>query len=109
MVQKFATPVEQATTPSLEALHAFSLGVKTKDITGDEAAIPLFEEAIKLDPSFAMAYALLGTSYSNLEERSRGAGADEELRKLSAESGALLRENPPSGRLIFPARQKRPH
>ena len=73
MVQKFATPVEQATTPSLEALHAFSLGVKTKDITGDEAAIPLFEESVKLDPSFAMAYALLGTSYSNLEERSRGA------------------------------------
>jgi serine/threonine protein kinase/Tfp pilus assembly protein PilF len=73
MVQKFATPVERATTPSLEALHAFSLGVKTKDTTGDEAAIPLFEEAIKLDPSFAMAYALLGTSYSNLEERSRGA------------------------------------
>ena len=73
MVQKFATPVEQATTPSLDALHAFSLGVKTKDITGDEAAVPLFEEAIKLDPNFAMAYALLGTSYSNLEERSRGA------------------------------------
>jgi serine/threonine protein kinase/tetratricopeptide (TPR) repeat protein len=73
MVQKFATPVEQATTPSLDALHAFSLGVKTKDITGDEAAVPLFEEAIKLDPGFAMAYALLGTSYSNLEERSRGA------------------------------------
>jgi tetratricopeptide (TPR) repeat protein len=73
MLQKFATPVEQATTPSLDALHAFSLGVKTKDINGDEAAIPLFQEAIKLDPGFAMAYALLGTSYSNLEERSRGA------------------------------------
>jgi tetratricopeptide (TPR) repeat protein len=72
-VQKFDTPVEQATTPSLEALHAFSLGVKTKDITGDEAALPLFEEAIKLDPNFAMAYALLGTSLSNLEERQRGA------------------------------------
>ena len=72
-VQKFDTPTEQATTPSLEALHAFSLGAKTKDITGDEAALPLFEEAIKLDPNFAMAYALLGTSLSNLEERQRGA------------------------------------
>jgi tetratricopeptide (TPR) repeat protein len=71
--QRFDTPIEQATTPSLEALRAFSLGVKAKDITGDEAALPLFEEAIKLDPSFAMAYALLGTSYSNLEERSQGA------------------------------------
>jgi len=73
MVQKFDAPVEQATTASLDALHAFSLGIKTKDISGDEAAVPLFEDAIKLDPNFAMAYALLGTSYSNLEERSRGA------------------------------------
>ena len=73
MVQRFDTPIEQATTPSLEALHAFSLGVKTKDISGDEAAAPLFEAAIKLDPSFAMAYAFLGTCYSNLEERNRGA------------------------------------
>ncbi len=73
MAQKFDAPVEQATTASLDALHAFSLGIKTKDISGDEAAVPLFEDAVKLDPSFAMAYALLGTSYSNLEERSRGA------------------------------------
>ncbi len=72
-VQAFDTPVEQATTPSLEALHAYSVGVKTKDVTGDEAAVPLFEEAIRLDPNFAMAYALLGTSYSNLGERKRGA------------------------------------
>ena len=72
-VQKFDTPIEQATTRSLDALHTFSLGVKAKDVTGDEAAVPLFKEAIKLDPSFAMAYALLGTSYSNLEERSQGA------------------------------------
>jgi serine/threonine protein kinase/tetratricopeptide (TPR) repeat protein len=72
-VKAFDTPVEQATTPSLEALHAYSLGVKTKDVTGDEAAVPLFEEAIGLDPKFAMAYALLGTSYSNLGERKRGA------------------------------------
>ena len=73
MMQKFDTPVEQATTPSLDALHAFSLGVKTKDTAGDEVAVPLFEEAIRLDPGFAMAYALLGTTYSNLEERNRGA------------------------------------
>ena len=72
-VQAFDTPVEQATTPSLDALHAYSVGVKTKDVTGDEAAVPLFEEAIRLDPKFAMAYALLGTSYSNLGERKRGA------------------------------------
>lgn len=72
-VQKFDTPVEQATTPSLEALHAYSLGVKTKDIGGDKEALPLFQEAIRLDPNFAMAYALLGTCLSNLEETRRGA------------------------------------
>ena len=71
-VQKFDTPVEQATTSSLEALYAYSVGVKTKDITGDDAAVPLFEKAIELDPNFAMAYALLGTSYSNLGQRKRG-------------------------------------
>ena len=72
-VRAFDTPIEQATTPSLEALRAYSQGVKAKDATGDEAALPLFEEAIRLDPNFAMAYALLGTSYSNLGERKRGA------------------------------------
>ncbi len=72
-VQKHDTPVEQASTPSLEALQAYSLGVKTKDLKGDEAAIPLFERAIQIDPKFAIAYATLGTSYSNLGEASRAA------------------------------------
>lgn len=72
-VQKYDTPLEQATTQSLEALQAYSLGSKAKDVKGDEAAIPLFERAIQLDPKFAMAYALLGTSYQNLGERERGA------------------------------------
>ena len=65
-MRRFDTPVEQATTPSLEALQAYSLGQKTKDIKGDRAAVPFFERAIQLDPKFAVAYALLGTSYSNL-------------------------------------------
>jgi serine/threonine protein kinase/tetratricopeptide (TPR) repeat protein len=73
-VQKYDTPLEQATTYSLEALQAYSLGSKTKDLRGDEAAVPFFERAIQLDPKFAMAYALLGTSYQNLGERSLGAG-----------------------------------
>jgi eukaryotic-like serine/threonine-protein kinase len=72
-VQKYDTPVEQATTPSLEALQAYSLGLKTKDVKGDEAAIPLFNRAIQLDPKFALAYAILGTSYSNLGESNRAA------------------------------------
>ena len=72
-IERYDTPIEEATTPSLEALQAYSLGSETKDIKGDEAAVPLFERAIQLDPQFAMAHALLGTSYSNLGERDRAA------------------------------------
>jgi eukaryotic-like serine/threonine-protein kinase len=68
-VQKFDTPVEQATTASLEALQAYSLGRKTMVGKGDfAAAVPLFRWAIRLDPSFAMAYASLGVSYWRLGE-----------------------------------------
>lgn len=56
-VQKFDTPLAQATTPSLEALQAYSLGRKIGGMEGDHAAaIPLFQRAIQLDPNFAMAY-----------------------------------------------------
>ncbi len=67
-VQEFDTPLEQATTPSLEALKAYSLGRKTQYREGNSAAIPLFRRAIELDPNFAVAYDALGISYSNLGE-----------------------------------------
>jgi eukaryotic-like serine/threonine-protein kinase len=68
-LQKFDTPLEQATTPSLEALQAYSLGRKTREEKADPAAaVPLFQRAIRLDPQFAMAYAALGRSYINLGE-----------------------------------------
>src|SRR4029077_21171688 len=69
--RKFDTPVEQATTPSLEALQAYSLGSKTLSGKGDfTAAVPLLQRAIRLDPNFAIAYAVLGDCYSNLGEES---------------------------------------
>ena len=72
-VQKFDTPLEQATTPSLEALQAYSLGRKAM-VGGDLAvAAPFFQRAIHLDPNFAMAYAALGMSYWNLGESTLGA------------------------------------
>jgi serine/threonine protein kinase/tetratricopeptide (TPR) repeat protein len=73
-VEKFDTPLEQATTPSLEALQAYSLGWKTRVGRGDSAAaVPLFQRAIRLDPNFAMAYASLATSYYVLGEASLAA------------------------------------
>jgi tetratricopeptide (TPR) repeat protein/predicted Ser/Thr protein kinase len=70
-VQKYATPVEEATTSSLEALQAYSLGVKTRFSQGDIAALPFFQRAVALDPNFAMAYLSLAISYSNLYEVDR--------------------------------------
>jgi eukaryotic-like serine/threonine-protein kinase len=76
-VQKFNAPIEQATTPSLEALHAFSLGWAMKGVD-DAATVPFFQRAIRLDPNFAMAYAALGNSYLILGETSL---AEENTRK----------------------------
>jgi tetratricopeptide (TPR) repeat protein len=73
IVQKFDTPVEQATTPSLEALQAYSLGWKTKEEADFAAAVPFFQRAIRLDPNFVMAYATLGMCYATLGETSLGA------------------------------------
>lgn len=67
-LQKYDTPVEQATTPSLEALQAYSLGLKMQNTQGDAAAVPFFKRAIDLDPNFAMAYARLGVAYFNLNQ-----------------------------------------
>src|ERR1700730_12452545 len=71
-VQKFATPLEAATTSSLEALQAFSLGQAEHQKFNDEGAIPHLKRAIELDPNFAMALATLGVAYSN-EGESRSA------------------------------------
>ena len=67
-IQKYDTPIEEATTPSLEALKAYSLGRKAESEKGDAAALPFFKRAIELDPNFAVAYNGLGTSYNNLGE-----------------------------------------
>ncbi len=63
-VQKFDTPLEQATTPSLEALKAFSSARRETS----PLAIPLFKRAVELDPNFALAYAWLGIWYTSTGE-----------------------------------------
>jgi DNA-binding winged helix-turn-helix (wHTH) protein/tetratricopeptide (TPR) repeat protein len=70
-LQKFDTPVEEATTPSLEALKAYSLGRKVFFTKGNAAALPFLERAVELDPNFAIAHRALGQVYGNLAQRSR--------------------------------------
>jgi serine/threonine protein kinase/Tfp pilus assembly protein PilF len=70
-VQKYATPVEEATTTSLEALKAYSLGQKTRSAKGDTAALPFFKRAAELDPKFAMAFRAMARAYSNVNEIGR--------------------------------------
>jgi tetratricopeptide (TPR) repeat protein len=72
-VQKYATPLEEATTSSLEALRAYSLGVKTRSTKGATAALPSLQRAVELDPNFAMAYAWMSANYSDLKEGERAA------------------------------------
>ena len=67
-IQKFDTPLEQATTPSLEALKAFSSGIQTISTKGSDAAIPFFKRAVELDPNFALAYSYLGIMENDILE-----------------------------------------
>jgi eukaryotic-like serine/threonine-protein kinase len=68
-VQRFDVPVE-ATTPSLEALKTYSMGITTMREKGNAPSIPFLKRAIELDPNFPLAYAALAISYGNLGQRS---------------------------------------
>jgi serine/threonine protein kinase/tetratricopeptide (TPR) repeat protein len=71
-IQRFDVPVE-ATTPSLEALKAFSMGISTLRAKGNAESIPFFKRALELDPNFALGYASLGLVYGNLGQASLAA------------------------------------
>jgi len=66
-IQQFDKPLEQATTPSLEALQLYTMGLEKRGVA-DLDSIPFFEHAIQLDPDFALAHAMLGTVYLNVEQ-----------------------------------------
>ncbi len=87
-VQKYATPLEEATTPSLEALKAYSLGVKV-------ASLPFLQRAVDLDPNFAAAYAYIAMNHFNLNEVGQGAESIRkayELREKASERERFLIE-----------------
>jgi eukaryotic-like serine/threonine-protein kinase len=72
-LQKFNVPLAQATTSSLAALRAFTLGEEKRDTGHEFEAIHDYKLAVDLDPDFALAYARLGTIYSNAAERTQSA------------------------------------
>jgi DNA-binding winged helix-turn-helix (wHTH) protein/tetratricopeptide (TPR) repeat protein len=72
-VKKFDVPLEQATTDSLEALKAFTIGRKTENEKGYAKAVPFDKRAIGLDPNFALAYEALGNDYYSMDEHGLGA------------------------------------
>jgi eukaryotic-like serine/threonine-protein kinase len=94
-IEKFDTPLSEATTSSLDALKAYSQGRKVAH-SGDYAgAIPYYKRAIELDPKFAVAYTNLAIQYSNLFES--GAANENftkafELRERTSERERLVIE-----------------
>jgi eukaryotic-like serine/threonine-protein kinase len=80
-IQKFAKPLEEATTSSLEALKAFTVGDQKRVAGVEMPSIPFYRRAIELDPNFAYAYARLGTAYRDIGESDKS----EEFRKKAFE------------------------
>ena len=70
-VQRFDVPLYEATTSSLEALKAYSLGRKAVNEKGSAAGLPYHQRAIELDPNFAMGYLAVGGDYSSIGELGR--------------------------------------
>jgi tetratricopeptide (TPR) repeat protein len=71
-IRKFDVPIEQATTPSLAALKAYTLGLEERRRGRELESVAFFNQAIALDPGFASAYTTLSTVYGSLGEWRRG-------------------------------------
>ena len=72
-IQKLTTPYTNVTTASLQAFHAFSLGEDEHRMGRDfPQAASFYQQAIELDPNFAMAYARLGVTLSNQGSAAKG-------------------------------------
>jgi DNA-binding winged helix-turn-helix (wHTH) protein/tetratricopeptide (TPR) repeat protein len=88
-VQQHSTRLDEATTPSLEALRAYSAGWDALAARGASASLPFFQRAIDIDPGFAMAHAWLGRAYADLDQSDRAAASLQhawDLRDRTSES-----------------------
>ena len=91
-VQKFDVPLSQATTSSLEALKAFTLGTRAGMQKSTTQSIAYYQRAVELDPEFAAAYRGLANSYASLAEIGRASeyqGKAFEFRSHSSEREKL--------------------
>lgn len=88
-IQRFDTPLEQATTSSLEALKAFSSGIEVINTRGSDAAIPFFQHAIELDPKFALPYAYLGILENDILEPSRAVEYQRKAYEMRAQTSEV--------------------
>jgi len=94
-IHKFDAPLDEATTSSLEALKAFTLGEATRGKGNEAGSISFFQRAIELDPNFALAYGRLSQAYDNLgeeEPRDRYRARAFELRNRASERERLYIE-----------------
>jgi len=89
-VKEYSTPLAEATTPSLEALQAYTAGWQVHSLHGASAALPFFRKATDIDPRFAMAQASLGRIYADLDQL--GLAADRITRAWQFRDRASERE-----------------
>jgi tetratricopeptide (TPR) repeat protein len=76
-VERYSTPLDEAATPSLDALKAYSLAGKVRDTQGHLKALPFFQRAVEIDSEFASAHAWLGRMYGGVGEMTLGTGSAE--------------------------------
>lgn len=67
-IREHNTPLAEATTPSLEALEAYSAGWRLHTTSGSMAGLSLVKRAVEIDPNFALAHSTLGRQYADLDE-----------------------------------------
>jgi DNA-binding winged helix-turn-helix (wHTH) protein/Flp pilus assembly protein TadD len=83
-VEKHNIPLAEATTPSIEALKAYTAAIQVHGSKGSFAALPLFQRATEIDPQFAMAHAWLGRMYADINESDLAAESTRKAWQLRA-------------------------